>query len=107
MEAPAGIKPACDGLQPPACVTRPQRLDNELSGSRGRARTCAIPGNNRMLYLLSYTTVVDVEGLEPPKDALPRGLQPRAVAAWLHTHAGGRGGNRTRCAESFKLALYR
>ena len=107
MEAPAGIKPACDGLQPPACVSRPQRLDTELSGSRGRSRTCAFPGNNRGLYQLSYTTVVGAEGLEPPKDVMPCGLQPRAAAAWLRTHVGGRGGNRTRCAEFFKLALYR
>ena len=30
--------------------------------------------------------VVRAEGLEPPKDVMPDGLQPSAVAAWLHTH---------------------
>ncbi len=87
LEALAGFEPAYRGLRPRACnhsATAPLLVN--VFGSRGRIRTCAIPGNNRMLYQLSYTTVVREEGFEPPKDVMPSVLRTARFDR-LHTHA--------------------
>ena len=109
-------------------AARPQRL-----GSHGRTRTYNPPGNNRKLNLLSYMAMVQREGVDPPPVTRTSGLQPDAlpmrrpldvIVARLGTCTplsnpgitlgfmtadkyGGRGRDRTDCAQGFNLPLYR